>query len=86
MQRSDFAGLFKAMDGFPVVIRTLDPPPHEFPPKRENPMVDLTKLPYADAAGKKEMSKTCGMTLGELKKRLPELLERVEEFGLRIYF
>jgi pyruvate,orthophosphate dikinase len=41
MQRSDFAGLFKAMDGFPVVIRTLDPPLHEFLPKRENLMVDL---------------------------------------------
>ena len=44
MQRSDFAGLFKAMDGFPVVIRTLDPPLHEFLPKRENLMVDVEKL------------------------------------------
>ena len=79
MQRSDFAGLFKAMNGFPVVIRTLDPPLHEFLPKRENLMVDLTKLPYANAAEKKEMSKTYGMTVGELKKRLPELLARVEE-------
>ena len=43
MQRSDFAGLFKAMDGFPVVIRTLDPPLHEFLPKRENLMVDLRR-------------------------------------------
>jgi pyruvate,orthophosphate dikinase len=32
MQRKDFAGLFTAMDGFPVVIRTLDPPLHEFCP------------------------------------------------------
>ena len=40
MQRKDFAGLFKAMDGFPVVIRTLDPPLHEFLPKREDLMVD----------------------------------------------
>ena len=46
MQRSDFAGLFKAMDGFPVVIRTLDPPLHEFLPKRENLMVDNAVLPY----------------------------------------
>ena len=37
MQRKDFAGLFTAMDGFPVVIRTLDPPLHEFLPKREDP-------------------------------------------------
>ena len=48
MQRKDFAGLFKAMDGFPVVIRTLDPPLHEFLPKREDLMVDLARLPHAD--------------------------------------
>ena len=47
MQRKDFAGLFQAMDGFPVVIRTLDPPLHEFLPKRENLMVDIAKLPHA---------------------------------------
>ena len=34
-QRADFRGLFEAMDGFPVTIRTLDPPLHEFLPKRE---------------------------------------------------
>ena len=53
MQRSDFAGLFTAMDGFPVVIRTLDPPLHEFLPKRENLMVDLARLPNADSKAKK---------------------------------
>ena len=56
MQRKDFAGLFKAMDGFPVVIRTLDPPLHEFLPKREDLMVDLAKLPHADIKAKKEMA------------------------------
>jgi pyruvate,orthophosphate dikinase len=79
MQRSDFAGLFKAMDGFPVVIRTLDPPLHEFLPKREHLMVDIAKLPHADLKTKKEMAAHYGCTVGELKKRLPELLERVEE-------
>jgi pyruvate, orthophosphate dikinase len=79
MQRSDFAGLFKAMDGFPVVIRTLDPPLHEFLPKRENLMVDLAKLPHADSATKKEMAKQYGIPVGELKKQLPVLLKRVEE-------
>ena len=79
MQRSDFEGLFKAMNGFPVVIRTLDPPLHEFLPKREHLMVDLAKLPHADAKAKKEMSKAYGIPVGELKKKLPELLERVEE-------
>jgi pyruvate,orthophosphate dikinase len=79
MQRSDFAGLFKAMDGFPVVIRTLDPPLHEFLPKRENLMVDLAVLPYADARQKKEMAARYNVAVGELKKHLPQLLRRVEE-------
>ncbi len=79
MQRKDFAGLFKSMDGFPVVIRTLDPPLHEFLPKRENLMVDIAKLPYAGIKEKKEMAATYRVDVGELKKFLPELLSRVEE-------
>jgi len=79
MQRRDFAGLFKAMDGFPVVIRTLDPPLHEFVPKREEIMVDLAKLPHAKIKEKREMAERYGLEVKELKKRLPELLRRVEE-------
>ncbi len=79
LQRKDFAGLFTAMDGFPVVIRTLDPPLHEFLPKREDLMVDVAVLPYADAKAKKEMAAKYGMTVGDLKKGVPELLKRVEE-------
>ena len=79
MQRDDFAGLFKAMDGFPVVIRTLDPPLHEFLPKREDLMVDLARLPYADGKLKKEMSEKYNIPVGQLKKSIPELLHRVEE-------
>jgi pyruvate,orthophosphate dikinase len=79
MQRKDFAGLFEAMDGYPVVIRTLDPPLHEFLPKREQLMVDIARLPHLDAKGKKEMAGRYNITVGELKKRLPELLHRVEE-------
>jgi pyruvate,orthophosphate dikinase len=79
MQRADFAGLFKAMDGFPVVIRTLDPPLHEFLPKREELMVDLARLPHATPKQKKEMAEKYRMKVGELKKQLPELLKRVEE-------
>ena len=68
MQRKDFAGLFKAMDGFPVVIRTLDPPLHEFLPKREELMVDIAKLPHADIKAKKEMSASYKHSgAGELK-------------------
>ena len=44
MQRADFAGLFKAMKGFPVTIRTLDPPLHEFLPKREDLLVEIKEL------------------------------------------
>ncbi len=79
MQRKDFAGLFQVMDGFPVVIRTLDPPLHEFLPKRENLMVDIARLPNASSKEKKEMASTYGIGVGELKKHLPELLRRVEE-------
>jgi pyruvate, orthophosphate dikinase len=79
MQRKDFAGLFTAMDGFPVVIRTLDPPLHEFLPKRENLMVDIAKLPYVDIKAKREMAERYGVEVKALKTHLPELLERVEE-------
>ena len=40
LQRDDFYGVFKAMHGTPVTIRTIDPPLHEFLPKREDLMVD----------------------------------------------
>ncbi len=44
MQRADFAGLFREMHGHPVTIRTLDPPLHEFLPKREELMVEIATL------------------------------------------
>ena len=37
LQRADFVGVFRAMDGFPVTIRTLDPPLHEFLPTPRRP-------------------------------------------------
>jgi pyruvate,orthophosphate dikinase len=82
MQRDDFAGLFKAMDGYPVVIRTLDPPLHEFLPKREELMVDIAVLPYADIKKKREFAATYakfGADVKNLKTVLPGLLKRVEE-------
>ncbi len=79
MQRSDFAGLFKEMDGFPVIIRTLDPPLHEFVPKREDLMVDIAKLAHATPKEKREMAERYGVEVRELKTRLPALLKRVEE-------
>ncbi len=44
MQKKDFAGLFKEMKGNPVTIRGLDPPLHEFLPKREELMVEVATL------------------------------------------
>jgi pyruvate,orthophosphate dikinase len=82
MQRRDFAGLFTAMDGFPVVIRTLDPPLHEFLPKREDLMVDVAILPYADLKKKRELAATYKKFRAEvknLKTVIPALLKRVEE-------
>jgi pyruvate,orthophosphate dikinase len=81
MQRADFAGLFKAMDGLPVMVRTLDPPLHEFLPKREDLMVDVAVLPYADIKKKRELAETYakfGAEVKNLKTVLPELLKRVE--------
>ena len=82
MQRKDFVGLFTAMAGFPVVIRTIDPPLHEFVPKREELMVDLAKLPNADLKAKKEMLaryKNFAPDVKSLKTVLPALLARVEQ-------
>ena len=43
MQREDFMGIFRAMDGRPVTIRTLDPPLHEFLPHDEEKIAELAK-------------------------------------------
>src|ERR1041385_8462755 len=66
LQRKDFDGVFKAMDGFPVTIRLLDPPLHEFLPRREDLMVEIAVL---------EATKPKAPRLKELHK----LLRRVEE-------
>ena len=44
LQREDFYGVFKGMHGEPVTIRTIDPPLHEFLPKREELMVEIALL------------------------------------------
>ena len=41
LQKKDFIGLYREMKGYPVTIRLLDPPLHEFLPKREQLMVDI---------------------------------------------
>src|ERR1700757_1492245 len=83
MQRVEFAGLFKAMDGLPVAIRLLDLPLHEFLPRREDLMVDIALLSRYSAKQKKELVakyKDYGVKgIGDLKKALPLLLARVEQ-------
>src|SRR5690348_10031499 len=83
MQRNDFIGVFRAMDGFAVTIRTLDPPLHEFLPRREELMVDIETLPIRDAKEKKALvakySDYGAKAVGDLKKLLPTLLARVEQ-------
>ncbi len=44
MQRADFVGIFKAMDGLPVTIRLLDPPLHEFLPHEDHEIAELAQL------------------------------------------
>src|SRR5262249_16570390 len=83
MQREDFVGVFKAMDGLPVTIRTLDPPLHEFLPRREELMVDIALLSRYSAKQKKELVtkyKDYGIKgVGDLKGALAKLLARVEQ-------
>ena len=83
LQRADFVGVFKAMEGLPVTIRTLDPPLHEFLPRREELMVDIALLSSYGAKQKKELVakyKDYGIKgIGDLKKGLPPLLARVEQ-------
>ncbi|MGE5245836.1 MAG: pyruvate, phosphate dikinase [Betaproteobacteria bacterium] len=71
MQREDFYGVFKGMHGSPVTIRTIDPPLHEFLPKREELMVDIARL---EALGK------TGPELDE-KIRVLQRVEKLHEFN-----
>lgn len=61
MQRGDFIGLFKAMKDKPVTIRLLDPPLHEFLPKEDADIVELSR----------EMK----IPIAELKKKIDDLFE-----------
>jgi pyruvate,orthophosphate dikinase len=42
-QREDFTGLFRAMDGLPVIIRLIDPPLHEFLPEKDEVLIEVTE-------------------------------------------
>jgi pyruvate,orthophosphate dikinase len=83
MQRADFAGLFKEMKGHPVTIRTLDPPLHEFLPKREELMVEVAKMEAAGKGGAKlKQAKTMLRAVEELHEFNPMLGHRGCRLGL----
>jgi pyruvate, orthophosphate dikinase len=71
LQRDDFYGVFKAMHGEPVTIRTIDPPLHEFLPKREDLMVELAKMEGSGKTGKEYQD----------KKQLLARVEQLHEFN-----
>jgi pyruvate,orthophosphate dikinase len=61
LQRTDFEGIFEAMQGLPVTIRLLDPPLHEFVPH--------------DDANQEEMAKEMGISIHVIKHRVESLKE-----------
>jgi pyruvate,orthophosphate dikinase len=69
LQREDFHGIFAAMAGRPVTIRTLDPPLHEF-------------LPH-DEAGVKDLAAATGKTVAQIHARIEELKESNPMLGHR---
>jgi len=69
LQREDFAGIFRAMKGKAVTIRTLDPPLHEF-------------LPH-DEAGVRDLAKSTGRSVEQIHQRIEELKESNPMLGHR---
>ena len=68
-QKADFKGIFKAMNGFPVNVRLLDPPLHEFVPH--------------DAKGQEEMANAMGVTVEYIRQRVESLCEHNPMLGHR---
>jgi pyruvate,orthophosphate dikinase len=82
MQRDDFIGLFRAMDGYPVIIRTLDPPLHEFLPHTDQEIEELAGqmgVPFHKLRERAESLKEANPMLGHRGCRLgishPEITE-----------
>jgi pyruvate,orthophosphate dikinase len=81
LQRADFYGVFKAMHGEPVTIRTIDPPLHEFLPKREDLMVEVAKL---EASGKSGTELAKARTLLARVEQLHEFNPMLGHRGVRL--
>jgi pyruvate, orthophosphate dikinase len=81
MQRDDFYGVFKAMHGSPVTIRLIDPPLHEFLPKREELMVEIAKL---EASGARDADLDGKRTLLARVEQLHEFNPMLGHRGVRL--
>ncbi|MCI0337498.1 MAG: pyruvate, phosphate dikinase [Acidobacteria bacterium] len=82
LQRGDFVGIFRAMNGYPVTIRTLDPPLHEFVPHDDQTLKDLSKkikMPFKEAKARVAQLHEFNPMLGHRGCRLgivyPEITE-----------
>ena len=86
MQRGDFEGLFKAMKGYPVIVRLLDPPLHEFAPnteKEQREMADELGIPYEAVAAKVEYLHEVNPMLGHRGCRLGNTYPEITEMQAR---
>ncbi|MDP9111001.1 MAG: pyruvate, phosphate dikinase [Candidatus Eremiobacteraeota bacterium] len=78
-QRDDFAGILEAMQGFPVTIRMLDPPLHEFLPSLETLLVETTEMRVGQGETSQEYRKKM-----LLLRRVQQLHEQNPMLGLRV--
>ena len=76
-QKGDFKGLLRAMDGLPVIIRLLDPPLHEFLPKYEELLVDVTEMRVKGITGPERDEKE------QLLQAVASMREQNPMLGLR---
>ncbi len=79
MQVSDFVEFFRTMEGFPVIIRLLDPPLHEFLPDKEEVMNEMFRLRTGSKSGKEREK------LADLE-RIFETIKNLEEFNPMLGF
>ncbi|MBR6815648.1 MAG: pyruvate, phosphate dikinase, partial [Alistipes sp.] len=86
MQRGDFEGLFKAMKGYPVIVRLLDPPLHEFAPnteKEQREMAEELGITYEAVAAKVEYLHEVNPMLGHRGCRLGNTYPEITEMQAR---
>ncbi|MEG1700027.1 MAG: pyruvate, phosphate dikinase [Alistipes sp.] len=86
IQRGDFEGLFKVMNGFPVTVRLLDPPLHEFVPhdeKGQQEMADEMHMPLAKIIAKVEALAEFNPMLGHRGCRLGNTYPEITEMQAR---